>query len=127
MKEKLKNNENADFTFHYDFSKIKGYYDTQKQQGHAPRSWYKNLGEEYGTPLSEIIGKYKHIHPEDRTAIIKFIEKACKGIANKFSQCVRILRENSNYSWTYINLLVKKYAPQDNIIKLITINYDITE
>ena len=33
----------------------------------------------------------------------------------------------ATYTWTHVNLLVKKYAPQDRIIEIISINYDITE
>ena len=121
MKERLRNNEDADFTFRYDFSKLGEYYSNNKaegtidlvtkvttlydenhnpvnyllinadktettvaynkiqefeeffeligdyakvgyahfnilsKQGHAQKSWYKNIGEESGTPLSEIM------------------------------------------------------------------------
>ena len=40
---------------------------------------------------------------------------------------MRVLREDGTYTWTHVNLLVKKYAPQDRIIEIISINYDITE
>lgn len=40
---------------------------------------------------------------------------------------MRVLRDNGEYTWTHVNLLVRKYTPQDKIIELISINYDITE
>ena len=45
---------------------------------------------------------------------------------NLAKRCVS-LGEDGTYTWTHVNLLVKKYAPQDRIIEIISINYDITE
>ena len=193
MKERLRNNEDADFTFRYDFSKLGEYYSNYKaegtidlvtivttlydenhnpvnyllinadktettvaynkiqefeeffeligdyakvgyahfnilsKQGHAQKSWYKNIGEESGTPLSEIIGTYKSFHPDDRDLILQFFEEVQKGNADKLSHKIRVFRENGECTWTHVNLFVRKYAPQDKVIELISINYDITD
>lgn len=193
MKERLKKNEDADFTFRYDFSKVGSYYqNTQKQgtidlmtkvttlynsehqpinyllinadktettvaynkiqefeeffelvgdyakvgyahfnilsgHGYAPKSWYRNVGEADEAPLSDIFGTYRHFHPDDRTLLIRFLDDARKGLTTKLSKEMRVLREDGTYTWTHVNLLVKKYAPQDRIIEIISINYDITE
>ena len=193
MKERLKKNEDADFTFRYDFSKVGSYYqNTQKQgtidlmtkvttlynsehqpinyllinadktettvaynkiqefeeffelvgdyakvgyahfnilsgHGYAQKSWYRNVGEADEAPLSDIFGTYRHFHPDDRTLLIRFLDDARKGLTTKLSKEMRVLREDGTYTWTHVNLLVKKYAPQDRIIEIISINYDITE
>ena len=193
MKERLKKNEDADFTFRYDFSKVGSYYqNTQKQgtidlvtkvttlynsehqpinyllinadktettvaynkiqefeeffelvgdyakvgyahfnilsgHGYAQKSWYRNVGEADETPLSDIFGTYRHFHPDDRALLIRFLDDARKGLTTKLSKEMRVLREDGTYTWTHVNLLVKKYAPQDRIIEIISINYDITE
>ena len=193
MKERLKKNEDADFTFRYDFSKVGSYYqNTQKQgtidlmtkvttlynsehqpinyllinadktettvaynkiqefeeffelvgdyakvgyahfnilsgHGYAQKSWYRNGGEADETPLSDIFGTYRHFHPDDRALLIRFLDDARKGLTTKLSKEMRVLREDGTYTWTHVNLLVKKYAPQDRIIEIISINYDITE
>lgn len=193
MKERLKKNEDADFTFRYDFSKVGSYYqNTQKQgtidlmtkvttlynsehqpinyllinadktettvaynkiqefeeffelvgdyakvgyahfnilsgHGYAQKSWYRNVGEADETPLSDIFGTYRHFHPDDRTLLIRFLDDARKGLTTQLSKEMRVLREDGTYTWTHVNLLVKKYAPQDRIIEIISINYDITE
>ena len=177
MKERLRNNEDADFTFRYDFSKLGEYYSNNKaegtidlvtkvttlydenhnpvnyllinadktettvaynkiqefeeffeligdyakvgyahfnilsKQGHAQKSWYKNIGEESGTPLSEIIGTYKSFHPDDRDLILQFFEEVQKGNADKLSHKIRVFRENG----------------ECKVIELISINYDITD
>ena len=111
-----------------DYSKVGyAYYNLLTKKGDAPKSWYRNIGEKNGTPLSEIVGIYSHVHPEDRAFMIEFINKAGKGIAQEFSREVRVFREDGSYTWTYVNLLLKNYAPECGIIELISINYDITE
>ena len=128
IKPKIKENEDIEFTFQYDFSKINGYYESEKssgflnlttrittlydharqpinyllinvdktentiaynkiqefknffelvgdyakvgyahfdalsRDGYALSSWYKNVGEEEGTPLPEIICIHSHFH-----------------------------------------------------------------
>ena len=193
IKQKIKDNENADFTFRYDFSKINKYYqpnsttgfidlttkvttlydhnhepinyllinvdktedtiaynkiqefesffdlvgdyakvgyahfDALSRDGYALRSWYRNVGEEEGTPLPEIIGIHSHFYPEDRAAMIDFLDKVIKGESSKLSRDVRIRRADGNYTWTRVNVLVRNYQPQDNIIEMLCINFDITE
>lgn len=193
IKQKIKDNENADFTFRYDFSKINKYYqpnsttgfidlttkvttlydhnhepinyllinvdktedtiaynkiqefesffdlvgdyakvgyahfDALSRDGYALRSWYRNVGEEEGTPLPEIIGIHSHFHPEDRAMMIDFLDKVIKGESSKLSRDVRIRRADGNYTWTRVNVLVRNYQPQDNIIEMLCINFDITE
>ena len=193
IKQKIKDNENADFTFRYDFSKINKYYqpnsttgfidlttkvttlydhnhepinyllinvdktedtiaynkiqefesffdlvgdyakvgyahfDALSRDGYALRSWYRNVGEEEGTPLPEIIGIHSHFHPEDRAVMIDFLDKVIKGESSKLSRDVRIRRADGNYTWTRVNVLVRNYQPQDNIIEMLCINFDINE
>ena len=193
IKQKIRDNENADFTFRYDFSKINKYYqpdsttgfidlttkvttlydhnhapinyllinvdktedtiaynkiqefesffdlvgdyakvgyahfDALSRDGYALRSWYMNVGEEEGTPLPEIIGIHSHFHPEDQAVMIDFLDKVIKGESSKLSRDVRIRRADGNYTWTRVNVLVRNYQPQDNIIEMLCINFDITE
>ena len=75
----------------------------------------------------EVIGIYRHLHPDDRNCMVQFFEDVRNGLTAKLSKEVRVLRSNGEYTWTHVNLLVRKYIPQDKIIELISINYDITE
>ena len=193
IKQKLRDNEEADFTFRFDFSKVNGFYNSQKlsgnmdlmtrvttlydhnkkpinyllinvdktenriaynkiqefenffdlvgdyakvgyahfdalsRDGYALNSWYRNVGEEEGTPLPKIIGIHSHFHPEDRAVMLDFLGKVVKGESNKLSRDVRIRRADGNYTWTRVNVLVRNYSPQDNIIEMLCINFDITE
>ena len=193
IKLKIRDNEEVEFTFQYDFSKIKGYYESEKtsgfinlttrittlydhdrqpinyllinvdktentiaynkiqefknffelvgdyakvgyahfdalsRNGYALSSWYKNVGEEEGTPLPEIIGIHSHFHPEDRAVMLDFLAKVVKGESTKLCRDVRIRRADGSYMWTRVNVLVRNYRPQDNVIEMLCINFDITQ
>ena len=193
IKPKIKENEDIEFTFQYDFSKINGYYESEKssgflnlttrittlydharqpinyllinvdktentiaynkiqefknffelvgdyakvgyahfdalsRNGYALSSWYKNVGEEEGTPLPEIIGIHSHFHPEDRAIMLDFLAKVVKGESTKLCRDVRIRRADGSYTWTRVNVLVRNYRPQDNVIEMLCINFDITQ
>ena len=193
IKLKIRDNKEVEFTFQYDFSKIKGYYESEKtsgfinlttrittlydhdrqpinyllinvdktentiaynkiqefknffelvgdyakvgyahfdalsRNGYALSSWYKNVGEEEGTPLPEIIGIHSHFHPEDRAVMLDFLAKVVKGESTKLCRDVRIRRADGSYTWTRVNVLVRNYRPQDNVIEMLCINFDITQ
>ena len=111
-----------------DYAKV-GYahFNVLTGHGYAQKSWYDNIGEEDETPLSEIFSAYRHFHPDDRALLIQFLDDVRKGLTVKLSKEMRIYREDGTCTWTYVHLLVRKYAPQDQIIEIISINYDITE
>lgn len=111
-----------------DYAKV-GYahFDALSRSGYALKSWFRNVGEKEGTPLTEIIGVHSKFHPEDRAVMLDYLDKVIKGTANKLCRDVRIRREDGHYTWTRINVLVRSYRPQDNIIEMLCINYDITE
>ena len=49
-----------------------------------------------------------------------------EGKASSLRKEVRVCRENGKYTWTSINVMVRDYRPQDGIIDMLCINYDIT-
>ena len=125
-------NKIQEFESHFeligDYAKV-GYanYDLLNEQGYAQRSWYKNLDEKTETPLSEIIGTYNHLHPDDRTIMLDFLQNVKRGLAHKLSREVRVLKEDGSFMWTHVNIIVERYMPEQNIIEIICINYDITQ
>ena len=90
-------------------------------------SWYENVGEEIGTPLSQIIGVYSHFHPEDRDLMLAFFSDVIAGKRTHLRNDMRIRRADGHYTWTRVNVLVRNYSPQEGMIEMICINYDITE
>lgn len=112
------------------YAKI-GYYKMNliSKNGYAVQQWYKNMGEEENTPLSEIIGVYNNVHPNDRPRIMAFFNKVLDGSEKNFQDELRIRRPNAIDAWNWIsvNILVSKYDPANNEIEVTGINYDITE
>lgn len=111
-----------------DYAKV-GYahFDALSRNGYALDSWYRNVGEEQGTPLPEIIRVHRNFHPEDRAVVLDFWDKVIRGEMSYIRKDVRIRREDGYYTWTCVNVLVRDYRPQDGVIEMICINYDITD
>jgi signal transduction histidine kinase/PAS domain-containing protein len=97
-------------------------------EGYAIKQWFKNMGEDENTPLDQIIGVYGQMHPDDRAELLQFYEDAKAGNSKGLIKEIRIRRPGTTdqWNWIYKNLLVTKYAPENNEIELIGVNYDIT-
>lgn len=111
-----------------DFAKV-GYahFNAITRDGYAIKSWYKNVGEIENTPLPQIIGIHSRFHPEDRALMLAYLDQVLKGESTNLQHDMRIYRGNGYYSWTRVNVMVKDYRPQDGIIEMVCVNYDITE
>lgn len=96
------------------------------RDGYAQDTWYRNLGEKEGTPMPQVIGVYSHVYPEDRAVLKNFVRQVKEGTVNSLSKEVRVDKGNGKCSWTSINVMVRDYRPQDGIIEMLCINYDIT-
>ena len=99
------------------------------RDGYAIKQWYKNMGEEEDTPLNEVVGVYRYVHPDDRLCILDFFEEVKKGNRHHFQKEVRVRRIGTvdRWNWVRTNIVVTTYKPENNEIELIGINYDITE
>jgi len=96
------------------------------RDGYAQDTWYRNLGEKENTPMPQVIGVYSHVHPEDCAVLKHFVGQVKEGKATSLSKEVRVNKGYGKYSWTSINVMVRDYRPQDGIIEMLCINYDIT-
>lgn len=116
------------FTLVGDYAQV-GYahFNALTRNGYGLDSWYKNVGEKIGTPLPQIIGVHAHFHPEDRALMLAFLDDVIAGKRTHLRHDMRILRADGHYTWTRVNVLVRSYRPQDGMIEMICINYDITE
>lgn len=116
------------FTLIGNYAKV-GYahFNALKCDGYAVNSWYRNVGEKEGTPLNEIIKVHSHFHPDDRRMMLRFFDQVLIREASHLRRDVRILREDGTYTWTRINVMVRDFRPEDGIIDMVCVNYDITE
>ena len=99
------------------------------RKGYAIKQWYKNMGEDEDTPLSEVVGIYRQVHPDDRQSILDFFEEVKEGNRHHFQKEMRVRRLGTADQWNWVrtNIVVTTYEPENNEIELIGINYDITE
>jgi signal transduction histidine kinase len=116
------------FTLIGNYAKV-GYahFNALKCGGYAVNSWYRNVGEKEGTPLNEIIKVHSHFHPDDRRMMLRFFDQVLIREASHLRRDVRILREDGTYTWTRVNVMVRDFRPEDGIIDMVCVNYDITE
>lgn len=116
------------FTLIGNYAKV-GYahFNALKCDGYAVNSWYRNVGEKEGTPLNEIIKVHSHFHPDDRRMMFRFFDQVLIREASHLRRDVRILREDGTYTWTRVNVMVRDFRPEDGIIDMVCVNYDITE
>jgi len=103
------------FTLVGDYAQV-GYahFNALTRNGYGLDSWYKNVGEEIGTPLSRVL-------------MLTFLSDVIAGKRTHLRNDMRIRRADGHYTWTRVNVLVRDYRPREGMIEMICINYDITE
>ena len=101
-------------------------YDLYTFEGYAIKQWYENMGEKDGTPLSQIIGIYSYIHPNDAGYINSFFEEVKQGKAHHFRREVRV-KSGDGWKWICANITRNPQSVDPNKSEMICINYDITE
>lgn len=116
------------FSLVSNFAKV-GYakFDLLTRDGYAISQWYRNLGEEDGTPLPEVIGIYKSIHPEDALVMADFFEKVKRGEADSIRNELRVNRGDDNWTWTRVNVMRNTQNNDPDRLEMICVNYDISE
>ena len=101
-------------------------YDLYTFEGYAIKQWYENMGEKDGTPLSQIIGIYSYIHPNDVGCINSFFEEVKQGKAHHFRREVRV-KSGDGWKWICANITRNPQSVDPNKPEMIWINDDITE
>ena len=101
-------------------------YDLYTFEGYAIKQWYENMGEKDGTPLSQIIGIYSYIHPNDAGYTNSFFEEVKQGKAHHFRREVRV-KSGDGWKWICANITRNPQSVDPNKPEMICINYDITE
>lgn len=111
-----------------DYAKV-GYarFNAMTRDGYALNSWYRNVGEKEGTPLPQIIRVHASFHPEDREVMLDFFNQVIERKSTHLRHDARIMHEDGHYSWTRVNVMVRDFRPEEGIIDMVCVNYDITE
>ena len=48
-------------------------YNLYNKEGYAQNVWLRNYGEADSAQIVDVIGKYRHIHPEDRKPLLDLL------------------------------------------------------
>lgn len=95
-------------------------------EGYSQGVWRQNYGESDSTPLTQIIGHYDHVLEEDRQGLISKLNQIISGKALSGSAVVRVMPNDGEMRWTKANFFCRDYRPEDKVIELVSINYDIS-
>lgn len=111
-----------------DFAKV-GYFKWNlcTRSGFALDQWFENWGEPTSTPLEEVVGIYRKLHPDDRPKIMNLYDQLITGKIQGTKEEVRVRDGEGGWKWIRTTVIVRKYDPEHRNIELIGVNFDITE
>ena len=98
-------------------------------KGYTIKQWHKNLSEAEDFLPERCEEMYPNLYPEDRCEVQEFIRQVKEGMAKRFTKEVRVRRlENSDeWKWIRLVLMVTCYQPEEGVVELLGVNYDVTE
>lgn len=102
-------------------------YNLCTKQGYAQGVWPENYGETADTPLHEIIGHYRHLHPEDKERMQEALRQFERGEIRSLDETLRVLHADGRKTWVRTTLICRNYCPRHKLIDMVGISYDVTE
>lgn len=96
-------------------------------EGYVKGPWVVNYGEPADTPVSQIIGTWRNVHPDDRAHLKQLLERLERGEISSCAEEVRVIIPNKPVRWLMVHVLCRDYRPAEGVIDLACVNYDITE
>ena len=97
-----------------------------KADGFAIDQWFKNYSTE-SRKVSDIIGVYSTLHPEDRKMMCDVFKSLCNGELSNYSSELRVMNGDGTMKWLRSTMLVRRYDPDHDIIDIVGVNFNITE
>ena len=101
-------------------------YDLCAKKGYAQGVWLANYGEAENALIYDVIGHYDHIHPEDRQDLLKALQDFRSGKIQSKTATLRVLHDDGSMTWVKTHLICHDYRPEEGVIDMLGINYDIT-
>lgn len=101
-------------------------YNLYNKEGYAQNVWLRNYGEADSAQIGDVIGKYRHIHPEDRKILLDLLARFSAGEVQSATAICRVLHDDGRKTWIKTHLICRDYRPGEQIIDMLGINYDIT-
>ena len=101
-------------------------YNLYNKEGYAQNVWLRNYGEADSAQIVDVIGKYRHIHPEDRKPLLDLLTRFSAGEVQSATAICRVLHDDGRKTWIKTHLICRDYRPGEQVIDMLGINYDIT-
>lgn len=95
-------------------------------EGTALDQWYYNQGEKPSTPLKDIINIYKSVHPDDKSLLIDFIEKAKRNEEDQIQGEMRV-HTDTGTKWIRTSLMKNPGCSDTEKVEIISLNIDVSE
>jgi signal transduction histidine kinase len=110
-----------------EYAKI-GYakYNIITGEGYAINQWYKNIGIEVKGQIKNFLNSYDNLSKEDREIFFSFLNKAKRGEQSQFNWEIQVVMPDGKLKWIFSNAVITRYMPEEGIIEIIAVNYDIT-
>lgn len=96
-------------------------WDPYSRTGFATDQWFKNL-EESSRDVQEVIGKFRHMHPDDREALNRYIEQSTQEPVPPF---IREIRIQTPEGWHWYKYHVTPWAKYTHQTGLVFLSIDI--
>lgn len=84
------------------------------------------LREADSAQIVDVIGKYRHIHPEDRKPLLDLLTRFSAGEVQSATAICRVQHDDGRKTWIKTHLICRDYRPGEQVIDMLGINYDIT-
>lgn len=102
------------------------HYNLCTREGFAQSVWLRNYGHAETDSVGDIVGRYTHLHPDDRPELLEALERFRTGAIQSRTIVCRILHEDGRTTWIKNHLICRDYRPEEGVVEMLGINYDIT-
>ena len=102
-------------------------YNLLTGEGYTKGPWVQNYGEREDTPVSQIIGTWQYVHPDDRDRMKQLLARLERGEITSCADEVRVIRPDEPMRWLMTHVICRDYRPEEGVIDLACVNYDISE
>ena len=102
-------------------------YNLYNKEGYAQNVWLRNYGEADSAQIVDVIGKYRHIHPEDRKPLLDLLTRFSAGEVQSATAICRVQHDDGRKTWikTTLNKRISDTFPDKDYIRKVyeDINY----
>ena len=94
-------------------------YNLYNKEGYAQNVWLRNYGEADSAQIVDVIGKYRHIHPEDRKPLLDLLTRFSAGEVQSATAICRVQHDDGRKTWIKTHLICRDYRPGEQVIDML--------